>query len=75
MVFEKLRAIIAETLEIDEDKITMDATFYDLDLDSLDLAELVMAAEEEFDVQVKDDDFDRLETIGDVVDLLTDLIG
>ncbi|MBQ6868647.1 MAG: acyl carrier protein [Clostridia bacterium] len=75
MVFEKLRALIVETLEIDEDKITMDATFDDLMLDSLDLVELVMAAEDEFDIHVEDDALDGLETIGDVVDLLTDLIG
>ncbi|MBQ6932750.1 MAG: acyl carrier protein, partial [Clostridia bacterium] len=71
MVFEKLRALIVETLEIDEDKITMDATFDDLMLDSLDLVELVMAAEDEFDIHVEDDALDGLETIGDVVDLLT----
>ncbi|MBQ2911210.1 MAG: acyl carrier protein, partial [Clostridia bacterium] len=47
----------------------------DLMLDSLDLVELVMAAEDEFDIHVEDDALDGLETIGDVVDLLTDLIG
>ncbi|MBE6989033.1 MAG: acyl carrier protein [Ruminococcaceae bacterium] len=75
MVFEKLRELICDITGADEDDVTLEATFDDLNLDSLDLVELVMAAEEEFDVHVEDDALEGLETLGDVVDLITDLIG
>lgn len=75
MIFEKLRALIVETLEIDEDEITLEATFDDLGLDSLDIVELIMAAEDEFDISIGDDVLENINTVEDVVDLLTDLIG
>ena len=57
MVFEKIKSIISEQLGVDEDVITMDSSFKDdLGADSLDVIELVMAVEEEFDVEFPDED-------------------
>lgn len=68
MVFEKLRAIISEQLEISEELITMDSDLMeDFDADSLDLVDLVMSVEDEFGVEVPDEAADELKTVGDVV--------
>ena len=75
MVFEKLRAVIMEIIGADEDEITLDATLDDLNLDSLDVVEIMMAAEDEFDIEIPDDDLEGVKTLGDVVDVITDIIG
>ncbi len=68
MVFEKLRTIISEQLEISEELITMDSDLMeDFDADSLDLVDLVMSVEDEFGVEVPDEAADELKTVGDVV--------
>ena len=70
-MFEKIRAKIAEQLSIDEDDITMDSVFVDdLGADSLDLVELIMALEEEFDMEIPDEDAEKITTVGDVVDYI-----
>ncbi|HAK41875.1 MAG TPA: acyl carrier protein [Clostridium sp.] len=70
-MFEKIRAKIAEQLSIDEDDITMDSGFVDdLGADSLDLVELIMALEEEFDMEIPDEDAEKITTVGDVVDYI-----
>lgn len=70
-MFEKIRAKIAEQLSIDEDDITMDSGFADdLGADSLDLVELIMALEEEFDMEIPDEDAEKITTVGDVVDYI-----
>ena len=67
MEFEKLQSIIAEVLNIDADEVTMDKTFVDdLGADSLDLFEMVMALEEEFEVEIPTEDLENIKTIGDV---------
>ena len=68
MIFEKLRAIIAEQFSVSESTITMETSFIDdLGADSLDVVELTMAIEAAFDVPEVDDDIvDRLVTVGDV---------
>lgn len=66
-VFEKVKALVAEKLGIDEDKITLDSTFEDLGADSLDVVELIMALEEEFDLEIADEDVDSINCIGDAV--------
>ncbi|NPA26696.1 MAG: acyl carrier protein [Chloroflexi bacterium] len=67
-VFERVRAIIAEVLGVDEDEITMDADFReDLEADSLDLVELIMALEEEFDAEISDEDAQNITTVGEAV--------
>ncbi|MBQ1451984.1 MAG: acyl carrier protein [Clostridia bacterium] len=68
MVFEKIRAMIAEQLEIDEDTITMDsALIEDLGADSLDVVDLVMSIEDEFEIEVPDEAIENMRTIGDAV--------
>ena len=68
MIFEKLKAIISEQLEIEEDKITMEAELIeDLGADSLDIVDLVMSIEDEFDVEVPDEAIESMKTVGDAV--------
>ncbi|MDU1411607.1 MAG: acyl carrier protein [Clostridium sp.] len=70
-MFEKIKAKIAEQLSIDEDEITMESEFIDdLGADSLDLVELIMALEEEFDMEIPDEDAEKITTVGDVVDYI-----
>ncbi len=70
-MFEKIRAKIAEQLSIDENDITMDSGFVDdLGADSLDLVELIMALEEEFDMEIPDEDAEKINSVGDVVDYI-----
>jgi len=64
-MFEKIRAKIAEQLSIDENDITMDSGFVDdLGADSLDLVELIMALEEEFDMEIPDEDAEKITSVG-----------
>ncbi len=68
MIFEKLKEIIAEQLEVEDDAITMEAELVeDLGADSLDLVDLVMSIEDEFDVEVPDEAIENIKTIGDAV--------
>ena len=60
---------------VDEDQITRDATFEDLDVDSLDLAELSQIIEDEFGVQLKGDDVGRIKTVGDAIDMVVSRAG
>ena len=68
MVFEKVKAVIAEQTGINPDDIKMESTFVeDLNIDSLDLVELIMILEEEYDVEIDEDQAEYIKTIGDVV--------
>lgn len=70
--FEKFRECAVEVLQVPADKVTKEARFAeDLDADSLDLVELVMALEEAFDVSVEETELDGIETIGQAYDLIT----
>ena len=75
MVFDKIREIISDKLGISEDEITMDTSFEDLGADSLDIVELIMAIEEEYDVQVSDTEAEKAKTVGDVVKYINTLVG
>ena len=67
-MFEKVREIIADKLSISEDEITMDSSFLeDLNADSLDIVELIMALEDELDMEIPDDEAEKFVTVGDVV--------
>lgn len=67
-VFERVRAIVAERLGVDEEKVTMEAEFIgDLNADSLDLVEVIMAIEQEFGLEIKDEDAENIRTVGDAV--------
>jgi acyl carrier protein len=70
-MFEKLKQLIVDQLNVEEDAVTMEAKFKeDLGADSLDLFELVMAIEEEFGVEIPSDDLESIATVEDVVTYL-----
>ncbi len=70
-VLEKVKGIIVEQLGVAENAVTMEASFIDdLGADSLDIVELVMALEEEFDIEIPDSDAEKVVTVGDVVDYI-----
>ncbi len=70
--FEKFRECAVEVLQVPADKVTREARFAeDLDADSLDLVELVMALEETFDVSVEETELEGIETIGQAFDLIS----
>ena len=70
-VFEKVKAIIVEQLQVNEDIVTEEASFIDdLGADSLDLVELIMALEEEFGIEIPDADAEKVTTVQDVVDYI-----
>lgn len=76
MVFDKVKEIINDTLSCGEDIITMDAVLIDdLGADSLDIVELIMALEEEFDIEIPDADAEKVVTVGDVVEYIKDHIA
>ena len=68
---ERLKKIIAKELSVSEDEVTPDASFIDdLNADSLDLVELIMAIEEEFNVKISDEEADKIKTVKDAMDYL-----
>ena len=68
MVFEKVRSILCSQLDIEEDAVTMESNLQDdLGADSLDLVDLVMSLEEEFETEVPDEEIENVKTVGDVV--------
>ena len=70
-IFEKVKSIIIEQLGVTEASVTMEASFIDdLGADSLDIVELIMALEEEFDIEIPDADAEKVVTVGDVVDYI-----
>ena len=70
-VFEKVKGIIVEQLGVADTAVTLEASFIDdLGADSLDIVELVMALEEEFDTEIPDADAEKVVTVGDVVDYI-----
>ena len=70
-VFEKVKGIIVEQLGVADTAVTLEASFIDdLGADSLDIVELVMALEEEFDIEIPNADAEKVVTVGDVVDYI-----
>ena len=70
-MLEKIKSIVADQLGVDEDQVTEDASFIDdLGADSLDTVELIMAFEEEFDVEIPDEDAQKIKTVKDVIDYI-----
>ena len=70
-VFDKVKEIIVEQLDVEEDKVTLEASFRDdLEADSLDVVELVMELEDEFDLEIADEDAENINTVKDVVDYI-----
>ncbi|MBQ4463767.1 MAG: acyl carrier protein [Eubacterium sp.] len=72
-MLEKMQELIADQLSVDADSITESSNFKDdLGADSLDLYELIMALEEEYDVEIPTDDLENIATVGDVINFLKD---
>lgn len=67
-VFEKVKAIVADQLSIDASIISMETKFEDLNADSLDVVEVIMALENEFDIEIPDEEAEKIKNIGSVVD-------
>lgn len=75
MAFEKVKSIIIDQLDADEEKVTLDANIQDdLGADSLDIVDLVMSFEEEFDLEIPDDQVENIKTVGDVVKYIEEKI-
>lgn len=68
MIFEKVRKIICEQFDLEEDNVTADTLLEDdLEADSLDLVDLVMSFEDEFQIEVPDEEIENIKTVGDIV--------
>ncbi|WP_461830065.1 acyl carrier protein [Aquifex sp.] len=73
---ERVKEIIAEQLGVEKEKITPEAKFIeDLGADSLDVVELIMAFEEEFGIEIPDEDAEKIQTVGDVIAYLKEKVG
>ena len=76
MEFEKLKKIIAEVLNVDEEEIQMDTTFVDdLGADSLDVFQIIMGIEEEFDIEISNEDAEKIVTVGDAVEQIKNAVN
>lgn len=76
MEFEKLKKIIAEVLNVDEEEITMDTTFVDdLGADSLDIFQIIMGLEEEFDIEIANEEAENIVTVADAVEQIKNAIN
>lgn len=75
-IFLRVRNIVAEQLDVDVNKVTLDANFStDLGADSLDTVELVMAIEEEFDIEIPDKDAEQISTLKQAVDFIQQMLN
>ena len=76
MEFEKLKKIIVEVLNVEEDDIKMETTFIDdLGADSLDVFQIIMGLEEEFDIEIPNEEAEKIITVGDAVDQIKNAIN
>ena len=76
MEFEKLKKIIAEVLNVDEEEITTDTTFVDdLGADSLDIFQIIMGLEEEFDIEIPNEAAEKIVTVGDAVEQIKNALN
>ena len=73
MIFERLREIIAEQLDIEPDSITLDSSLHnDLEADSLDAVDIIMTIEDEYGIEVADEDAEKFVTVADIVKYIED---
>lgn len=76
MEFEKIKKIIAEVLNVEEDTITMESTFGDdLGADSLDVFQIIMGVEEEFEIEIPNEEAEKIVTVGDAVEQIKNAIN
>jgi len=71
-VFEKVKAIVVEQLGVDEVNVTQETSFEELNADSLDIVELIMALEEAFDLDIPDEEAEKIRTVGNAVSYIKD---
>lgn len=75
MVFDKVKKIIVDQIDVEEDKVTEAASITDdLGADSLDVVDLVMSFEEEFDIEIPDDQVEKIKTVGDIVKFIEEKV-
>ena len=76
MEFEKIQKIISEVLGVDEDSVTMETTFVDdLGADSLDVFQIIMALEEEFDIEIDNEEAEKIVTVSDAVEQIKNALN
>ncbi|WP_077622053.1 acyl carrier protein [Sediminibacillus massiliensis] len=72
--FDRVKKIVVDRLDVEESKVTMEASFKDdLEADSLDVVELVMELEDEFDMEISDEEAEKIETVGDAVNYINSI--
>ena len=75
MVFDKVKKIIVDQLDVEEDKVTEASSITDdLGADSLDVVDLVMSFEEEFDIEIPDEQVEKIKTVGDIVKFIEEKV-
>lgn len=75
-IFERIKKIIVDLLQVPEDSVTLESHFIDdLGADSLDLVELIMGIEEEFNIEIPDGEAEKVVTVGDVVEYIKENVG
>lgn len=73
MVFEKVKAILSEQFDVEEDSITLETSIVDdLGADSLDVVDLLMSIEDEFEIEIPDTEIDNIKTVGELVKYIED---
>ncbi|TRT80948.1 MAG: acyl carrier protein [Microcystis aeruginosa Ma_AC_P_19900807_S299] len=75
-IFDRVKRVVVEQLDVEPEKVTSEASFAnDLEADSLDVVELVMALEEEFDIEIPDEAAEQIDTVGKAVDHISEKVG
>lgn len=76
MEFEKLQEIVSDVLNVNKDEITMESTFVDdLGADSLDIFQIIMGIEDAFDIEIKNEDAEKIATVGDAVEQIKNAVN
>ncbi len=74
-ILAKVKEIVSEQLSVDQEVIKLDTTFEDLEADSLDVVELIMKLEEEFDIEIPDDDAEKIRVVGSAVEYIKEKLA
>lgn len=75
-IFDRVKKVVVDQLDVEPEKVTPEASFaVDLEADSLDVVELVMALEEEFDIEIPDEVAEQIDTVGKAVDHISEKVG
>lgn len=75
-IFDRVKRVVVEQLDVEPEKVTSEASFAnDLEADSLDVVELVMALEEEFDIEIPDEAAEQIDTVGKAVEYINEKVG